>query len=465
LWLGQAVSVLGDIMFSTTLVLWVATGIGKGKPWAPEAVSAVLLAAGVAVLVLGPVAGVFADRWDGRRTMLRADQVRCALSGALALLSFVPTRDLPTGAWLAIVCADVLVLNAVGQFFLPARYTVMREIVRGDADRARAAGIAQATAATLAIIGPPLAAPLLFSVGLQWALLFNALSYLVSFLAISSVKLTPAPSGTGVAPPAGAGKPAARPSVRREFVAGLRYFRGSQFLVALLTLTVIGQLGVGAVDALDVFFLTRNLHASTQLYGCLGAAFGIGGIVGALLAGRVVARIGARRTAWAGLVIGGMLLIVYSRQVTFVGGVALIFAFAVPITMLNTALSPLLIASAPKEYLGRVVAVFYPVAQLAVMVATLLAGWLISAPLRTFAVSLEGLRFGPIDTIYAASGLLVIAAGLYGRRALPSLGASRPDEPAATPAAGPAAEHVAPPASGPAAEPAGAGASADGTGQ
>jgi hypothetical protein len=89
-----------------------------------------------------------------------------------------------------------------------------------------------------------------------------------------------------------------RPSVLREFAVGLRFFGGSRFLVALLTLAVIGQFGVG----------------SSQLYGYLGTAFGIGGIIGALMAGRMVGWIGARATAWGGpgpamaLVISGSLL-------------------------------------------------------------------------------------------------------------------------------------------------------------
>lgn len=281
--------------------------------------------------------------------MLRADQIRCGIAGALAIVSFVPTHDLPVGAWLAIVCADVLALNAVGQFFTPARYSVMRAVVHGDVDRARAAGIAQATSGTLAIVGPPLAAPLLFGIGLQWALVFNAVSYLVSFIAIRSVKIAPKPAAHPAALPGSAAGQPMRPSVLREFAAGLRYFGASRFLVALLTLAVIGQFGVGAVNALDVFFLTRNLHASSQLYGYLGTGFGIGGIIGALMAGRVVGWIGARATAWAGLLAGGVLLIGYSRQVSFAGGVALIFLMAIPITMLNTAMAPLLMASAPRE--------------------------------------------------------------------------------------------------------------------
>ena len=70
LWFGQAVSTLGDAVFSTTLVLWVGTVLAKGKPWAPAAVSGVLVAIGAAMLLFGPIAGVFADRWDSRRIAL-----------------------------------------------------------------------------------------------------------------------------------------------------------------------------------------------------------------------------------------------------------------------------------------------------------------------------------------------------------------------------------------------------------
>ena len=50
LWYGQAVSRVGDFVFDTTLVLWIATKLGKGRSWAPAAVSGVLIAAVVATL-------------------------------------------------------------------------------------------------------------------------------------------------------------------------------------------------------------------------------------------------------------------------------------------------------------------------------------------------------------------------------------------------------------------------------
>lgn len=62
LWSGGAISILGDFVFNTTLVLWIATSIARGQPWAPLAVSGVLLSTTIPIVVVGPLAGVFADR-------------------------------------------------------------------------------------------------------------------------------------------------------------------------------------------------------------------------------------------------------------------------------------------------------------------------------------------------------------------------------------------------------------------
>ncbi|MER7706987.1 MFS transporter [Kitasatospora sp. NPDC097605] len=416
LWFGQAVSSVGDAVFSTTLVLWVATVLAEGKSWGPQAVSGVVLATSAAVMFVGPLAGVFVDRWDKRATMLGTEVLRGLLVAALTAVSFVPAEDLPAGVWLGLVYATVLVLNAASQFFTPARFSVIAELVTDEADRARAAGLAQATGQTAWIIGPPLAAPLLFTVGLQWALLFNALSYLVSYLAIRGADLTPVVPAAPK-PPA---KAAERPGLFQDFTAGLRFFGRNRFLVALLLLTVIGQLGTGALSTLNVFFVTRNLHASAEVYGYLGMAMGIGGIAGALAAGRVVQWIGARRTTWIGLMASGALLVLYSRQTGFPAALTLLFVFIVPITMLNTAMAPLLLAATPQEFRGRVVAVFYPVTRLAAMLTAVLSGWLAGSGLRDFSGSAAGLRFGPIDTIFAVSGLLIVLAGVYARIALPA---------------------------------------------
>src|SRR5205814_1292198 len=90
LWYGQAVSLIGDYVFDTTLVLWVGTVLLRGNRYAPAAVAGVLLAVAAATMLVSPLAGVFVDRWDNRRTMLVADVVRAGLVGLLAAVAFLP---------------------------------------------------------------------------------------------------------------------------------------------------------------------------------------------------------------------------------------------------------------------------------------------------------------------------------------------------------------------------------------
>jgi MFS family permease len=366
-------------------------------------------------MVVGQAAGVFVDRWSRRRTMLGSEVIRGVLVGLLTVVTFLPQHDLPIGVWLALLYAVVFVVNSAGQFFNPARFATIGDIVTGEADQARAFGVGQATTSTAAIIGPPLAAPLLFTVGIQWALLLNALSYAVSFIAVRSVRF-PEPA------PAPAQPTSAKPVWRTEFVAGLRMFAGNRFLVALLSIAVVAQLGTGAINALDIFFLTDNLHAASKLLGVLSMASGLGSIVGALLAGRIVRLINARNLTWLGLIVGGALFGVYSRQTSFIPGLILVFAFAIPFTALNTGMGPLLLAATPKAYMGRMMAVFNPINMGASTLSVIVAGSLASTTLRTFHTTIAGAHFGRIDTIFMVSALLIVLAGVYSYFALPPAG-------------------------------------------
>jgi MFS family permease len=300
-------------------------------------------------------------------------------------------------------------------------------------DRTRAAGIGQATIAVASIIGPPLAAPLLFTIGVQWALAVNAASYLFSYFAIRSVRLSGS-DGLAAGEPAKAGLA----GVRAEFSAGVRVFFGSRFLRTLLGIAVIAQCGTGALNTLGIFFVTSDLHAPARLYGFMATAFGIGALIGSLWAGRVARWFGPRTMTALGLAVAGALVLAYARQSYFAAAVVLLGLVAVPVAMLNTALTPLLLKATPPEYLGRVIAVFNPLNQLASMLSVIVAGWLASNVLRTFSATLLGMRFGPIDTIFTAAGVLLLLSGGYAYLALPreKLAGEAAVEPASVPTSG-----------------------------
>ena len=417
LWYGQAVSAVGDCVFGTTLVLWVSQVLASGRSWAPAAVSGILVATAAAFALVGPVAGVFVDRWNRKSTMMWTEVIRAAMVAGLTGLSFVPVRDLPVGLWLAAVYLVVFVLNASGQFFSLARFATTGDVVHGEDDRVRAAGLAEATTSAAGIIGPSIAAPLLFTVGIQWALAANAASYIVSYLAIRFVRLTAEPRP---AAPAGAGET----SLRAEFFVGLRLFARNRFLVTLLTVTMLCQCGTGAISTLNVFFVTRDLHASSHLFGVAETAMGAGFIVGALSrAGRMVRWIGARALTWSGLLATGVLAAGYALQRSFPAGLVMLAIYAMPIAMLNTAVAPLLLDAAPREYLGRVMAVFNPVNQFASMLSVVISGWLTSTVLRSFRASFAGVTLNSVSLIFIVAGGLIFVSGIRAFAALPSVSA------------------------------------------
>jgi MFS family permease len=89
LWTGQAIALVGFYAFNITVVLWVGAVVAAGESWAPVAVSGVLICAVAPVLVVGPIAGVYVDRWDRRRTMMATDLIRALLAVSLVPLSIM----------------------------------------------------------------------------------------------------------------------------------------------------------------------------------------------------------------------------------------------------------------------------------------------------------------------------------------------------------------------------------------
>ena len=62
-------------------------------------------------------------------------------------------------------------------------------------EQPRASAQLSAAFSTAQVIGPPIAAPLLITFGVQWALILNAASFAFSFWCIRGIRLPPVPAG------------------------------------------------------------------------------------------------------------------------------------------------------------------------------------------------------------------------------------------------------------------------------
>jgi MFS family permease len=413
LWTGQTVSALGDSIFAITLVLWVATRIARGQPWAPLAVSGVLLATIAPEFLVSPVAGVFADRWNRRRIMLAMDATRAVLIALLVLatgvvpLPFVLSGHLPLAWQLGAIYSIVFLVSVCSQFFNPALFAFIAVTV-AEPERTRASGLRQASASMAGLVGPALAAALFVGTGLVWALLLNALSFAISFLAIVAIRIPGSPREA--VPPELAQR---QEGFLREFGAGLRFFIGNRILMTLLVTAVLTLLAFGTINTLDIFFVTQNLRVAPNFFAILTSAQGLGLLIGAIFATAFAQRIGVARSLGLSLLVWGATILIYARLTDIGPALALMGLTGFLLSTAQVAETPLLMHATPEAFLGRVSSVFVPALSAAELIGIAVSGYLASTVLRGFHAKVLGINVGPVDTIFTLVGGFLVAAGIY----------------------------------------------------
>lgn len=435
LWTGGTISVFGDVLFDTSLVVWISVFLAAHQSWAPLAVSGVLLATLIPTFAFGPIAGVFVDRGEKRRTMLWMDAIRAVLIALLLLatnimpLPFLPGRHLPLAGQLGAIYTVVFLASLCTQLFGPSRIALIGDIVP-DKHRAHASGMTQVTQSLAMIIAPPLAPILLLVVGAQAALLINALSFVCSFLLILAVRAPRAATSH---------ESGESPNVLREFIVGLRFSMQNRVVLTLIVTVCVIMLGASALNVLDIFFVLNNLHASVNLFCLLATAQGVGAILGSLLAGMFANRIGLVRLLTSSLLIAGVGILIYSRLTSFVPALIDITLAGIFVAALNVAVGPLLLRVTPRAYIGRVMATLNPISAMMQVLGTVLAGYLASNILLNLHVQALGMTFGPIDTIFTEGAVLILLGAAY---AILRLGFTDPQDAPAAAASEPTAAMV-----------------------
>ena len=182
-----AVSSLGDWLYNVALLAFVFERTGS-PTWLAVTTAVRVLP----IVVLGPVGGVLADRYDRRRLIIASDLVRAALMVALAA---VVAFGLP------VVLAPLLAAAAtlVSSVHPPAVAASTPRLVDADAlQRANAARAAIGQAAIVA--GPALGAGVLAVSSPAVAILANAATFLISAVLVATI-----PGGPAFRPSRGGG--------------------------------------------------------------------------------------------------------------------------------------------------------------------------------------------------------------------------------------------------------------------
>ncbi|MFD7658363.1 MFS transporter [Actinosynnema sp. NPDC059797] len=376
LWLAGFVSQLGDWVLLVALPVHVYQRTGSTAATATTFVVALLPS-----LVLSPVAGVLADRWDRRRLV-----VAVGLAQAVTLLPLL-TGDL------VVLNVVIAVQSGLAALFQPAVNALLPTLVPREQVVA-ANGLVGLGDNLARLVGASLGGLLLGHAGLSGVVLVDAVSFLLAAGLLASLRTRDREGAGGAA----AGPP------WRAWLDGLRGISGPlRPMLAVFLLTATGQ---GLFVVLFVVFVTERLGGGATEVGLLRGVQSVGGLAAGLLVGALARRFPAGRLLGAALIAFAVVAAVgwngphLTTALGFYLGVFVVVG--APGVLVGVGMTSVLQLSTTDEVRGRVMATFLGLFDACQGLGMVLAGAL------TPVLGLSALLNAQAG-LYLAAGVLVLA--------------------------------------------------------
>jgi MFS family permease len=273
LWLGQLISFSGSMMQQAAILWHVSLLVPPARR---------RLALGIVGLVrVGPIvvfsllSGVAADALDRRRLMMVTQVSAALVAVTLAALTFSGLSVV----WPVYVLAGLGA--AASAFDGPARQALIPNLVPRE-HLANALSLNQIMFQSASVVGPSIGGLLIAALGVGWAYLFNAVSFLFVLVALLRMRDVPVIATNERA--------AASFGAARE---GLRFVFSSPIIRATMLLDFAATFFASATALLPIF-AQDVLHVGASGYGWLYAAPSIGSLLAGAIMIRLVDRIERR---------------------------------------------------------------------------------------------------------------------------------------------------------------------------
>ena len=385
---GQIISILGSALLRFALSLYVLDTTGSGSLFAT------LFAISNIPLLLAPLGGAIADRFNRRNLMVIFDFTSSAIVLSLIILMSVGSISVFTAG------TSMVLLSIVSALYTPA-VTASIPLLVEEQKLEGANGLVQAVQALSAVAAPVLGGILYGLMGLKTVVAVSCISFFLSavmelFIQIPFVKR----QWTGPVIPA----------IARDMKEGFIYVLKQEFIrkvsmiAVLLNLVLIPYFLVGAPIVLRV-----TLQSSDTLYGIGMGLINSATILGALSIGFFAKKMSLKTLhRWLFACALMMVLMAASLMPLFLGlgyypSFILFMLGAIPIAASMTVISIYIITKVqkitPDKNLGKVMAIITAVSQCAAPLGQILYGvifekWSTQVFIPTFLVGIMTLLLG-----------------------------------------------------------------------
>jgi len=355
-WYAQVVSLFGDFLALFAVIAVVSFGMHG----TPRQIVGVQIAYMLPMVFIGPIAGVFVDRWPLKPTLISSDLLRAVIAVLL-----IPA----TAVWQVYIV--LAALSCVSAFFSPAQQVTIRTHVPAHG-LISANALMQIAFMGSRVVGPGAAGAIVAALGPAVCYGVDVASFLISAALIASVAIQRA-----AAAPRGDGSSTNKiHQIWIDMRQGLSFIVHHAAVVFVVMAMAAGLFTVGCFGPLVAIHVRDTLHGSERLFGIVSGTVGFG-----MLAGTQVMRKLSQRFAddlivlsgLAGIGIGALVLGTMPSALAAVAAMGIIgFAFSAIMVPAQT----LLQRETPREMIARVSSTNISVAFMAQILGLLLSGYL-----------------------------------------------------------------------------------------
>ncbi len=323
-WLAQLISQFGDRVHQMALVGLIALR----NPGSSFELAKLLAFTIIPVFIIGPIAGVYVDRWDRRTTLFVCDIIRGCLVLSIAFYFIDSSSVYP-------LYAVVFLIFAFSRFYVPAKMSLIPEIVK-EQDLHIANSLVTVTGMIALVFGALFGGLIVEKAGPKGGFLWDALTFFLSGLLVFSIPRfkTWHLDKTRMLT-AGREMLAAHKTVWAEIWEGIHYIRSQREIRFIFMMMSVLFAAAGAVYVVIIVFIQQAFNSVTKDLGFLAVPLGIGLLLGSLAYGKWGARVFKWKAMFWSLILGGMMTVCFATVVhtthnrMLAAGLAFVLGFVV----------------------------------------------------------------------------------------------------------------------------------------
>ena len=327
----------------------------------------------VPAFILGPIAGVYIDRWD-RRTVLF---ITYFIQGILVLLAVFYLIRLPF-IWPMYVV--VFMISSLSRFYIPAKMSFLPEIVHQD-DLHIANSLSTITGMIAGGLGVLLGSWIVERTGFYSGFYWDTACYLLSAVLVFTITALRRPLPDKKTIINGAKEMIrVEKSVWHEIVDGIQYIRSQKEISFIFWMMFVLLAAVGAIYVVIIVFIQQAFHSVTKDLGFLAVSLTVGLFLGSLAYGKWGKRIAAYKIIFGSLILGGAMVVVFTSvvQATHDRFWALVLSFVLGLMVGPVMVAPNTVINkiCAMEMSGKVFAALEFVVYLAFLLAMMISSFL-----------------------------------------------------------------------------------------